>query len=242
MFGRGNRRVYAGSALILLVAVVLSPGTASAGFFDFLFGGFARQPSAPAPAQPPAKKSAPDIDSPSSSGRQSSRIGGGLGPATSLCVRTCDGRYFPIQRNATAQPQQICSALCPAAKTKVFYGADVANATAPDGTRYEDLDNAFVYREKLVDGCTCNGRTPYGLATIGAADDPTLRPGDLIATTNGLVKATAPKATVARSSDEDVTSALPSGLRGYVSQDDETQPRRRRHGRRDPFSFLNAAQ
>ena len=50
-----------------------------------------------------------------------------------------------------------------------------------NGARYADLDNAFVYRERILDNCTCNGRNSFGLAPIDAASDPTLRPGDIVA-------------------------------------------------------------
>src|SRR5436853_198300 len=83
-----------------------------------------------------------------------------------------------------------------------------------DGSRYEDLENAFVYRERTVDNCTCNGRTPYGLATLDARNDPTLRPGDLIATNEGLVLATTAQAAVGQANSDDVTSSL--GLRGQL--------------------------
>ena len=49
------------------------------------------------------------------------------------------------------------------------------------------LRNAFAYRERMVDNCTCNGRDPYGLVTLNATDDPTLRPGDIVATNEGFV-------------------------------------------------------
>ena len=41
-------------------------------------------------------------------------------------------------------------------------------------------ENAFVYRQKIVPGCTCNGRDTFGLAPISIANDPTLRQGDIV--------------------------------------------------------------
>jgi hypothetical protein len=106
--------------------------------------------------------------------------GGGRGVA--FCVRLCDGRYFPIQRHANATPVQLCSAFCPATKTQVFNGSQIDHAIAGTGARYADLDNAFVYRQKVVDNCTCNGKDSFGLARIDVAADPTLRQGDIVAT------------------------------------------------------------
>jgi hypothetical protein len=57
---------------------------------------------------------------------------------------------------------------------------------AAGGERYAELANAYRYREQLVPGCSCNGRTSYGLATIDAPNDPTLRQGDIVATRDGM--------------------------------------------------------
>jgi len=108
------------------------------------------------------------------------------GPAVSYCVRLCDGRFFPIQRSA-ATPVEVCNSFCPAAKTKIFSGSAIEHAVARDGTRYADLATAFAYRTKVVPGCTCNGRDAFGLVNMQAAADPTLRPGDVVATADGLV-------------------------------------------------------
>ena len=70
--------------------------------------------------------------------------------------------------------------------TKTFSGSAIKHAVARDGTRYADLDNAFLYREKLVADCSCNGKDPYGLARVEVTSDPTLRPGDVVATEAGL--------------------------------------------------------
>src|SRR5437763_2924583 len=108
-------------------------------------------------------------------------IGGGTGQSVAYCVRLCDGRYFPMQRHANATSIQLCNAFCPAAKTQVFNGSQIDHAVASNGARYANLDNAFVYREKIVPGCTCNGKDAFGLAKIDVASDPTLRPGDIVA-------------------------------------------------------------
>jgi hypothetical protein len=112
----------------------------------------------------------------------SSPSSGGTGRYVAYCVRLCDGRHFPMQRHSNATSVQLCNAFCPAAKTQVFNGSAIDHAVAPNGTRYASLDNAFVYREKIVSGCTCNGRDSFGLAKIDVANDPTLRQGDIVAT------------------------------------------------------------
>jgi hypothetical protein len=102
-------------------------------------------------------------------------------------VRLCDGRYFPIQRHSGASSAQTCSAFCPASATTIYNGNSIAHAVAPDGKRYLELATAFAYREKIIPGCTCNGRDAFGLVNTAVADDPTLRAGDIVATNAGLM-------------------------------------------------------
>jgi len=109
-------------------------------------------------------------------------IEGGTGRAVAYCVRLCDGRYFPMPRHSNATAVQLCNAFCPAAKTAVFNGTQIDHAVASNGARYANLANAFVYRQKIVPGCTCNGKDEFGLARIDVKSDPPLKPGDIIAT------------------------------------------------------------
>ena len=105
------------------------------------------------------------------------------GPA--FCVRSCDGKYFPLMRSP-ASPVQVCQAFCPASPTKVFFGASIDNASAASGERYAESENAYAYRKELRADCTCNGQNPAGLAPIDLALDYSLRPGDVLATKDGL--------------------------------------------------------
>ena len=101
-------------------------------------------------------------------------------------MRSCDGRYFPLARG-NATPVQMCQAFCPASPTKVFYGSTIDGASSSTGERYADSENAFAYRKALRADCTCNGRDPAGLAPVDLTLDTSLRAGDVIATTDGLV-------------------------------------------------------
>ena len=81
----------------------------------------------------------------------------------------------------------MCQAFCPASATKVFYGSNIDGAASSTGERYADSENAFAYRKALRADCTCNGRDPAGLAPVDLTLDTSLRSGDVIATTDGLV-------------------------------------------------------
>lgn len=170
-------------AVTALTASLLAPAPASAqNFFDLLFGGF-RRAVQPPPQQPPPVYGDPNSPYPNFEGDR----GDPGGPSVAFCVRTCDGRHFPIR---AANPAEICAAFCPAAATQVFYGSKIDYAHANDGRTYRELPTAFAYRDKLVSGCSCNGKDPFGLARLDIRDDPTLRPGDIVATKGGLMQAT----------------------------------------------------
>ena len=209
--GRNARSfVIAGS---LLSAALAGSGAASAGFLDTLFVNN-RQQDAYAPLPYASPSATPSVSS--TPAAPSVAAPPGDGAATTFCVRLCDGRFFPMQRHAGVAPVQACSALCPAAKTRIFSGSEISHASAGDGARYVNLDTAFVYRQKIVEGCTCNGRDAFGLAKVDLANDPTLQAGDIVATAKGLQKFTGSQA------------ALRKGA-GFtpVSQSETAKPRRR---------------
>lgn len=104
--------------------------------------------------------------------------------ATAHCVRTCDGRYFPIT-SSSGDRVKTCNSLCPASETKVVYGGGIERAFTDKGQPYSALPNAFRYRSETVTGCTCNGQTNGGLAKIDIKDDPTVRRGDQVADASG---------------------------------------------------------
>ena len=52
--------------------------------------------------------------------------------------------------------------------------------------RYTELGTAFAYRDRVVPGCTCNGKDAFGLVPAEVMADPTLRAGDVVATQDGL--------------------------------------------------------
>jgi hypothetical protein len=168
----------------VLSALALAPSAQAEDFFSALFGGFgggrSRAPSIRLPFANEGNQFAPRYD-----GRP--RYAGGGGQA--YCVRTCDGRYFPISASDNQSRAASCSSFCPAGETKVVYGSNIDNAATESGKLYSELPNAFRYRSELVAGCTCNGKDPIGLAPVKVENDPTLRKGDIVAGEKGLVVA-----------------------------------------------------
>src|SRR5450631_754703 len=180
-----RRRAILIATAALTASVALAPRIASAeGLFDFLFGGSQKQQQKKAPPQ------ANLFADPFGLNQQAAPpprpvASGGSGPA--FCVRSCDGKYFPLMVRGNATPVAMCQAFCPASVTKLFYGSTIEGAASGNGERYADSENAFAFRKALRADCTCNGRDPAGLAPVDLTLDTSLRQGDVIATTNGLV-------------------------------------------------------
>jgi len=184
---RSIRYLLAGAAILAVVGSNASSATAR-DFFSSFFDTLAGRPEALSKSAlgyngtsdtqqfPPAE--APQSPATTYAGRSSA-----------YCVRTCDGRYFPISASNEQSRAATCSNLCPASETRVFYGSSIDHATSDGGKAYSSLPNAFKYREQLVQGCTCNGKDSVGLASISVGDDKTIRKGDIVAGENGLIVA-----------------------------------------------------
>jgi hypothetical protein len=165
-------------------ATVIGSSAPSAHARDFFSSFFNTLIGRPEPPAQPALGYNEDMQLPPQGAPQ-----GYGGRGTAYCVRTCDGRYFPISANNEQSRAATCNSLCPASETKVFYGSSIDYATGDSGKPYSSLANAFKYREQLVQGCTCNGRDSVGLASISIDDDKTIRKGDIVAGENGLIVA-----------------------------------------------------
>ena len=107
------------------------------------------------------------------------------GPSSGFCVRTCDGRYFPLQRSGGMSPAELCKSFCPARQDQVFSGSKIDHAVAPTAPAMPISTTPSPIATRSTN-CTCNGKDALGLARMDAPSDPTLRPGDIVATNEGL--------------------------------------------------------
>jgi hypothetical protein len=182
-----------GIGAVLAVCVLSAAPTAQArDFFTALFGAFSDNPASgqqrlDSSTALPFASPGDLFVRPSDAARPRVSNSGGGGQA--YCVRTCDGRYFPISASDGQSRAASCNSFCPASETKVVYGSSIDHAATENGKSYSELSNAFRYRNELVAGCTCNGKDQIGLAPVKIEDDPTLRKGDIVAGANGLVVA-----------------------------------------------------
>jgi len=113
------------------------------------------------------------------------------GTFRTVCVRTCDGYYFPISYstvpNRFADDQRSCQRLCPATEAMLYSyrnpGEDISQAVSVSGQAYTALANAFLYRRQFTASCSC--RRPgqsWADALKNADDSSTLEKGDIVVT------------------------------------------------------------
>ncbi|MGP0094054.1 MAG: DUF2865 domain-containing protein [Xanthobacteraceae bacterium] len=96
-----------------------------------------------------------------------------------LCVRTCDGYYYPISFSTLPshfqEDERACQRTCPATEAILFMhhnpGEDVSQAVSLAGRRYSDLPNAFRYRKEFVATCSCRAAGQSWADALKKADD-----------------------------------------------------------------------
>jgi hypothetical protein len=146
------------------------------GFFDALFGGGT-------------------IINPGGDGAPS-------GTYHTVCVRACDGFYFPISYSTVPgrfpDDARACQRLCPATEAELYSfrnpGENMEQAVSVAGQSYTALPNAFRYRKEVIAGCSC--RRPgqsWADALKNADDSTTLESGDIIVTDQNAKALSQPK-------------------------------------------------
>jgi hypothetical protein len=125
------------------------------------------------------------------------------GPATAsgtyktLCVRTCDGFYFPISYSALpnkfGEDAQACQRLCPASEALLYShrssGEDVNQAVSTtSGRLYTELPNAFAYRKQFNPSCSCKAAGQTWADALKQLDDQTVERGDIVVNTEERAK------------------------------------------------------
>jgi hypothetical protein len=112
------------------------------------------------------------------------------GTYRTLCVRTCDGYYFPISYSTVpgkfAEDEALCRRMCPAAEVAIYShrnpGEDVSRAMSISGKLYTDLPTAFSYRKTYNAACSCRAPGQSWAEALRQGDDQTLERGDIVVT------------------------------------------------------------
>jgi hypothetical protein len=107
-----------------------------------------------------------------------------------ICVRTCDGFFFPISYATVPgkfrDDELACRRMCPAAEVALFSyrnpGEDVAQAVSISGRPYTELPNAFRYRQEYNPACSCRRAGESWGEAMRNIEDRTIERGDVIVT------------------------------------------------------------
>jgi len=148
---------------------------APGGFFDQLFGRDANEPSS-------------DLANPEAQS----------GTFRTICVRTCDGAFFPISYATSParfrEDEKSCQRLCPNAEAILFSyrttGEELAQATSINGQPYSQLPNAFKYRQEFNAACSCKKPGQSWAEAVGK--DETIAAGDVVVTEDRAKQMSAP--------------------------------------------------
>jgi len=148
------------------------------GFFDRLFGGSGGGGLFSAPSEP---------------------MGGTF---RTICVRTCDGYYYPISYATTPDhfrdDEQTCQRMCPASEVSLYTyhnpGEEVNQAVSLSGRLYTELPTAFSYRKALNPACSCRrpGESWADALKVNGPDD-TVVPGDVVVTDKNAKQLSQPR-------------------------------------------------
>jgi hypothetical protein len=199
--GGGERDAQRRSVLTALAQNNCGPQYANAArgggnFLENLFGG--NNPSAPAPDMGPQS-----------------------GTYRTVCVRTCDGAYFPVSFATVPgrfqDDEKTCKALCPATEASLFAyrnpGEDINQAVSVNGQPYSALPNAFKYRTEFNPSCACKAVGQTWSDALKSVDDKAAaeQQGDIIVTEESAKKMARPPAPKAAPVSAKKGAAPPAG-------------------------------
>ena len=123
---------------------------------------------------------------------------GASGTFRTVCVRTCDGAYFPVSFATVParfpDDEKTCKALCPAAEANLYTyrnpGEDMNAAVWTSGQLYTALPTAFKFRAAFDPACSCKGAGQTWSDALKSVDDKALldQQGDIIVTEESAKK------------------------------------------------------
>src|SRR5579871_2651845 len=126
------------------------------------------------------------------------------GSYRTVCVRTCDGGYFPISFATVparfSDDERTCKALCPATEASLYAyrnpGEDMNQAVSISGQPYSSSPNAFRFRQEFNPSCSCKAAGQTWADALKAIDDKAAaeQQGDIIVTEESAKKMSRPQA------------------------------------------------
>ena len=148
------------------------------GFLDTLFGGLPIFGNNPIITPPGSDGIIPGLPGQTASGAY-----------RTICVRTCDGYFFPISFSASQakflEDEKTCQRQCPAAEVALYShrnpGEDVNQAVSMSGQPYTALPTAFAYRKEYNSSCSCRRQGESWASALKNIDNrSTVETGDIV--------------------------------------------------------------
>jgi Protein of unknown function (DUF2865) len=151
--------------------------------------------------------------------------GGDIGPQSgtfrTVCVRTCDGAYFPISFATVParfpDDEKACKNLCPAAEANLFTyrnpGEDISQAVSINGQPYSSSPNAFRFRQEFNPSCGCKAAGQTWSDALKSVDDKAAaeQQGDIIVTEESAKKMARPPTKTTPTAAPAKKGAAPAG-------------------------------
>jgi len=135
--------------------------------FEELFGSQEEEPTAG--RELPATQQEHDVDA---DGAQIAR-----GGSMAVCVRACDGGFFPVSYSARranlADLQELCRAQCPNVEVALYTRSpsrDIETAVSMDGEAYADHPNALKFTKSYDPTCACRPAGRSWAETLAEAE------------------------------------------------------------------------
>ena len=153
------------------------------------------------------------------------------GTYRTVCVRTCDGYYYPISYATTqdrfGEDAQTCQQTCPASEVVLMSnrtGEDINQAVSTSGAPYSSLPNAFRYRKEVVQSCSCRQAGQSWAQALGQVRDTTLQGDDIVVTPGVAQKMSQPRDAQGRPIRVDVKTLDPKAAAAAASSAQAAAP------------------
>jgi hypothetical protein len=149
------------------------------------------------------------------------------GTYRTVCVRSCDGAYFPVSfatvQGRFADDEKTCKAQCPAAEATLFAyrnpGEDINQAVSINGQPYTSLPNAFKFRTEFNPSCSCKPAGQTWAEALKSVDDKAAveQQGDIIVTEESARK-------MQQRAQQQATKQAPAGKKSPASANASVAP------------------
>jgi Protein of unknown function (DUF2865) len=101
-----------------------------------------------------------------------------IGGSYTVCVRTCDGGFFPVSYfGADSRADtlgQVCRSLCPNAEVALYsfpFGGTIDEAVSSTGEPYSSLPNAHKFEQSYDPACSCRAPGQSWAEALAAAEE-----------------------------------------------------------------------